>query len=66
MKIVHHYSNGRFDWLSSEHQSVNLSKEAIFKRSGKYKRFTFVHLVLWIFIILDKEMNKSFIVKEER
>ena len=45
MKIVHHHANGRFDWLISEHQSVNAWKEAIFVLSGKYERFTFVHPV---------------------
>ena len=29
MKIVHHRANGRFDWLISEYQSVNPSREAI-------------------------------------
>ena len=42
MKIVHHYANGRFDWLISEHQSVNPSREAISILSEKYKIFTFV------------------------
>ena len=41
MKIVHHHANGRFDWLISEHQSVNPSREAISILSGKYKRFMF-------------------------
>ena len=45
MKIVHHHANGSFDWLISEHQSVNPSREAISIRSGKYKRFAFVHPV---------------------
>ena len=45
MKIVHHHANGRFDWLISEHQSVNPSREAISILSGKYKKFTFVHPV---------------------
>ena len=43
MKIVHHHGNGRFDWLISEHQSVNPSREAISILSEKYKRFAFVH-----------------------
>ena len=42
MKIVHHHANGRFDWLISEHQSVNPSREAVSILSGKYKRFMFV------------------------
>ena len=46
MKIVHHHANGIFDWLISEHQSVNPSREAISTLSGKYKRFTFVHHVV--------------------
>ena len=45
MKNVHHHANGRFDWLISEHQRVNPSREAISILSGKYKRFTFVHPV---------------------
>ena len=46
MKIVHRHANGRFGWLISEHQGVNPSREAISILSGKYKKFTFVHLVL--------------------
>ena len=42
MNIVHHHVNGSCDWLISEHQGVNLSREAISIPSGKYKRFTFV------------------------
>ena len=38
--------NGHFDWFISEHQSVNPSGEAISILPGKYKRFTFVHVVL--------------------
>ena len=38
-------ANGHFNWLISEHQSVNLSREAVSILSGKYKRFTFVHPV---------------------
>ena len=45
MKIVHHYAHGRFDWLISEVQRVNPSREAISILSGKYRRFTFVHPV---------------------
>ena len=45
MKIVRHNVNSRFDRLISGHQSVNPSREAISILSGKYKRFTFVHLV---------------------
>ena len=29
MKIVHHHTNGRFDWLISGHQSINPSREVI-------------------------------------
>ena len=47
IKIVHHHTNGRFDWLISEHQSINASREAISILSGKCKRFTFVHPVLY-------------------
>ena len=46
MKIVHHYANGRFDWLISGQQSVNPSRESISILSDKYKRFTFVHPVM--------------------
>ena len=45
MKIVHHHANDRFDWLISEHQSVNPLSVAISILSDKYKRFTFVHPV---------------------
>ena len=47
MKVVHHPANASFDWLISEHQSVNPSREATSILSGKYKRFTFVHPVHW-------------------
>ena len=46
MKLVRHHANARFDWLISEHQSVNPLREAISILSGKYKRFTFVHPVI--------------------
>ena len=46
MKIVHRHNNGSLDWLISEYQSVNPSREAISILSGKYKRFKFVHLVM--------------------
>ena len=42
MKVVHHHVNGCFGWLTSGHQSVNRSREAIYILSGKYKRFTFL------------------------
>ena len=45
MKMVHHHTNGRFDWLISKHRSVNPSKEAISLLSDKYKGFAFVHPV---------------------
>ena len=53
-EIVHNYANGGFDWLISEHQRVNISREGISILSGKYERFTFVHpvLVLISFILL--------------
>ena len=51
MKVMHHHTNGRFDWLISEHQSANPSREAISILSGKYKRFKFVHPVELCFII---------------
>ena len=44
-EIMRHHANGRFDWLTSGHRSVNSLKEAISILSGKYKRFTFVHPV---------------------
>ena len=47
MKIVHHYANGRFDWLISGHQSINHSREVIsLLSSGKHKMLTFVHPVV--------------------
>ena len=36
----------RFDWLNSQRESINPSREAISIPSGKYKRFTFVHPVV--------------------
>ena len=36
---MHHHANGRFDWLISEHRSVNSLREATSVLSGKYKRF---------------------------
>ena len=64
MKIVHLHANGRFDWLISEHQSVNPSKEAISILYGKYKRFTFVHpvhgnLTLWSYNARSSVCRKS-------
>ena len=46
MKNLHHHANGCFDWLISEHQSVNPWREEISILSRKYKRFTFVHPVV--------------------
>ena len=43
MKIMHHHTNGCFDWLISVQQSVNPLREAISILPGRYKRFTFVH-----------------------
>ena len=54
LKIVHHYASSCFDWLISGHQSFNPSKEAISILSGKYKGFTFVHLV-----ILERLRNEN-------
>ena len=34
MKIVHHHTNDRFNWIISEHQSVNPSREVISILSG--------------------------------
>ena len=48
MKIVRHDASGCFDWLISEEQSVNPSREVISILSEKYKRFTFVHSVIEI------------------
>ena len=45
IKIVHHHANGHFDWLISEHQSVNPSIKAISLPSGKYERLAFVYPV---------------------
>ena len=39
-------SNGCFDWLISEYQSVNPWRKAISVLSGRYKRFTYVHAVI--------------------
>ena len=50
MKIVHHHANGRFDWLISEHQSVNPSREGIAILFRKYKGFTLS--ILWYLIPL--------------
>ena len=44
-KIVRNYANGCFDRLISGQQSFNPWREAISILSGKYKRFTLVHLV---------------------
>ena len=44
-EIMRHHANGRFDWLTSGHRSVNSLKETTSILSGKYKRFTFVHPV---------------------
>ena len=50
LKIVHHHANGCFDWLISDQQSVNPSREAISILSGKYKAFTSAHPVIATFI----------------
>ena len=47
----------RFDWLISEPQSVNYLRETISILSGKYKRFTFYHLVF------PKLLNLSWTLK---
>ena len=47
MKVVHYYASDNFDWLIPEQQNVNPSREAISILSGKYKRFTFVHPVMF-------------------
>ena len=44
MKIVHYYANSCFDWLISGQQSDYPLRETTSILSGKYKRFTFVHL----------------------
>ena len=46
VKTMHHHANGRFDWLISEHQSIEPSKEAISILSRKYKRSMFVRPVI--------------------
>ena len=53
IKIVNHRANDRFDWLLSEHQTVNCFREAISILSGKYKRFTFVHPVVGTCLFID-------------
>ena len=45
MKIVHHHTNGRFDWLIPEQQSVNSWRDTILLLAGKCKRFTVVRPV---------------------
>ena len=61
MKIMHHHANGRFDWLISEHQSVNPSREAISIMSVKYKGFRFVHPVgIKFYTIADYSYVKCF------
>ena len=47
MKLVHHYANGCFDWLIPEQQSVNPLREEISTLYEKYKRFMFVHSVMF-------------------
>ena len=47
MKIVHYFANGCFDWLISGQQSDNPLREAMSIMSGEYKRFTFVHIVIY-------------------
>ena len=44
-ELVKYIMNELVDWLISEHESVNPSKEAISVLSGKYKKLTFFHLV---------------------
>ena len=65
MKIVHHCANGRFDWLISEHQSVNPSREVISILSGKHKRFTFVHPMLQAKTFRYKTFQFSLSLKSE-
>ena len=48
MKIVHHYANSCFDWLASGQWSVSPPREATSILPRKYKRFTFVYLVLTV------------------
>ena len=57
VKIVHHHANGHFDWLIAGHQSVNPSREAISILSGKYKRFTFVHLVRSVMVTFSIDVE---------
>ena len=66
MKIVRHHANGRFDWLISEHQSVNRSREAISILSGKYKRFTFVHPVAETKEVIYESVNLKGAVYEPK
>ena len=62
-----HHANGRFDWLISERQSVNSSREAASILSGKYRKFTLVHPVnirhklieFWYLHDVKKQCNTS-------
>ena len=60
MKIVHNKANDCFDCLTSGHQSVNSSRQAISMLSGKYKRFTFVYpVIVTTIILLCKDLLKG-------
>ena len=56
-KIVHYHANGHFDWLISEQQSVNPVRIAISIASGKHKRFTFVHPVISVTMLIQIKVN---------
>ena len=61
--IVHHYANSCFDRFISVQQIVNPSREAISILSEKYKRFTFVHPLLALTILvyyLKEELNAKY------
>ena len=46
MKIVHHFANGRFDWLIAGHQNVSPWREAISILSGNSKDLRLS--ILWV------------------
>ena len=55
MNIVHDHANDCFNWLSSRHQSVDPSREAISVLFEKYKRFTSVHPVETMYFLNENQ-----------
>ena len=62
IKIVRHHANGRFDWLISGHQSVNLLRETVSILSVKYERFTFVYPVINSWILKSVQSTLSHLI----